>query len=175
MNTIQLINSIKESTNRGAKFISFAYKSKGHEETSIFTLLLGVNLKNAYKRDLKLISHIKTMSAVEEMARKEIVESLKDSLRLGNNPRFTQKDLYYSITRGVRLNTETGQLHLWGFIVRKQVIEAGIFRPIKSSEKTIAKNKIRKHMKSARFRDFVLSPENIAGMRINGGVIEFQI
>lgn len=176
MDAQQLINTIKDGTSKGCRFISFLYTTKTTHETSLFTLLLGVNIEHAYRRDLKVVPHLKAMSNAEKLARAEIVESLRASLEfgIGNNPAYTQKGLYTHITKGVRLNQDTREFHLTGFIINKQVIKEGEYKKVSSSEKTLAKKRIKKTMRSSRFRDFIITPEHIAGLRINGKVIEFQ-
>lgn len=171
-----ILQEIQEATEKGARFVSFLYTSKDTHETAIYTIILGINLKSAYERDLKIIGKIHPHGLYERVARAEILESLRTSLvkGIGNNPAYTQKGLFQSICKGVRLNKNTLQLHIFGFVVKKNVVVPGNFKKVNSSEKTVAKRYLRKKMKSGRFRDFILDAENIAGLKVRGKLIELQ-
>lgn len=171
-----VIDQIQEATQKGARFVSFLYTSKDTHETAIYTIILGVNIKAAYERDLKIIGKIRPQGLFERVAREEILESLRASLTkgIGNNPAYTQKGLFQSISKGIRLNKNTLQLHLFGFVIRKQIIKEGIFKKINSSQKTIAKKMLRRRMKCSKFRDYILDVQNISGIRLNGKLLEIQ-
>ena len=171
-----LLAEVKDATRSGCKIVSFCYRSKTTGETSLYRVNLGVNLENAYREDIEIATHIKVSTAAEKRAREEIVKSLKDSLRLGlgHNPLYTQTDLYYEVVNGIRLNSKTGDLHLWGFVMSKVIVHEGKRKRYNSSEVTIAKEIIREQLKHTRFRDFVLVPECISGLKVNGHVLEFH-
>jgi len=172
-----LLAEVKDATRSGCKIVSFCYRSKTTGETSLYRVLLGVNLENAYKRDVEVLTaRLVVETAAQKKAREEIVNSLKNSLRLGigSNPAYTQPNLYYEIVNGIRLNSKTGDLHLWGFVMSKVIMHEGKRKRYNSNEVTIAKDTIRQKLKSGRFRDFVLVPECIGGLRVNGHVLEFH-
>jgi hypothetical protein len=176
MNFQNLLSEVKSATESGCKIVSFCYRSKTSGETSLYKVILGVDLENAYKKDLEIAARIKVVTAAERKAREEIIKSLKDSLRLGigRNPAYTQPDLYDEVVNGIRVNKKTRDLHLWGFVLTKVIMSEGKHKQYKSSDITIAKRAIKQKLKSDRFRDFVLVPECISGLKVRGHILEFH-
>lgn len=176
MEVNEFTKTLETALKNGCRFCSFMYNAKGSGETAVFTVLLGVNLINAYKRDASVLSHLKIEDGVMKVARDEVVKSLQDSIvhGLGNNAHFTQKGVYQFLGKGARLHKEEKTIHLTGFIINKQVVKAGEYKAVKSSAKTICKKKLAQRMKCRKFRDFIFSPEHIGGMKINGKVLEIQ-
>jgi hypothetical protein len=61
-----------------------------------------------------------------------------------------------------------------GYSIRKKVIEPGVYKAVKSSPKTVEKNKLRKMLKNPRVREFLVTPENFVAARANGARIEID-
>jgi hypothetical protein len=172
-----LLTEVKHATESGCRIVSFCYRAKTTGETSLYQVNLGVNLENAYIKDIEIVNSLQVISNAEKIAREEIVRSLKDSLRLGIglNPKYTQPDLYDEVVNGIRINKKTQDLHLWGFVMNKVIVHEGIHKQYyKSSDVTIAKRMIKEKLKSGRFRDFVLVPECISALKMNGEILEFH-
>ena len=178
MNPIVIIASIQDYLKNGARFVSFLYKAKESGEISRFTVLLGINIDNAYSRDLKIIDKLPVQSEAEIQAKNEIIASLKNSLAnhaVGkSNDNYKLKGLYEKIGKGIKLNQDSGDLLIDAFIIKKEVIKEGEYKVVKSSLKTLAKKSLRKNLKSGKFRNFLLTPENIAGVKIAGNVLQIQ-
>ncbi len=170
----QLIAPIAATARTGARFANFTYTAKGTGEVASHTLALGVSIENAYKRDIAILSAVRpSLSGVDGEACDELLASLRESLTkgVGNNSAYTCKDVYEQICRGVKVHKETGALHVTGFSIAKNVIAEGAYKSVKSSAKTLAKNKLRKRMKSGKFRQFAF--ENLTSARMNGKTLEF--
>lgn len=172
----QLLNELSES--RSARFASFTYRSKEKNELSRVTVLLGANHETAYKKDLaRLLMLLPKLDGIKRIACQELVDSLKESLKrgIGNNSAFTCKDTYVQTgLKGVKLHPENGELHITGYLVNKQVIEKGEYKSVKSSEKTIAKNELRKIGRIGKIRQYVLTPENLKSVKLNGKTIVIE-
>jgi hypothetical protein len=177
MNIGKIIKEVRRATEKGCRFVSFMYQAKESGEVSVYNLLLGIDIEHAYRRDLCILPQLTLKTAVERRAREEIIRSIQDSLTfgVGHNPRYTQEDLYLHICKGLRYNQNSNQLHLTGYSISRQVIQPGVFKPRKSSEVVLAKQALKRRMKSGRFRAFVLDVENISGLKCNGKVLEIQI
>ena len=160
-----LIESIKNLANTGARFVSLRYTSKGSGETAIHNVILGVNLARAYRRDLAVLrSKLPKLTGVDAQACGEMIASLAKSLEvgIGNNPLYTAKDTFVTIAPGVKLNPEDGQLYVYGFSNGKTVLVPGEHKHVNSSPKTLAKKKLSKGLKTARFRQFAVSELSVA-------------
>lgn len=177
MTTTEIIQQLQLGIANGARFISFLYSAKGTGEVAVHNVLFGVSIANAYKRDLAILENkVNTLEGVYHLACSELVESFRESLvkGIGNNSAYTCKGVYAPVSKGIKVHNETGDIYISGFIMSKQVIEPGVYKTVKSSEKTIAKNQLRKALKSSRFRQYVLAASNIAGIKANGKVLEIQ-
>ena len=90
---------------------------------------------------------------------------------IGNNSAYTCADTYGSICRGVKYHKGTGEIYITGFTIGKEIITKGEHKVVKSSEKTIAKNALRRGMKSGKFRQFALPV--VASARAEGAKLVF--
>lgn len=173
-NNGSLLAPLASLSNVGARFASFTYASKGSGEVARHVVALGVNVERAYRRDLAVLQGKRnTLSGVELQACDELIASLQNSLEkgIGNNDAYTCADTYTPVCKGVKVHKENGELHVFGFSMGKTVLEAGEHKKVKSSEKTIAKNKLRKGLKSGKFRQFAFG--NVASARIEGKTLVF--
>lgn len=169
MHNFNLITAVLNSTAKGPRFASLTYTAKGSGEVARHTLRLGASIEAAYKKDLaKLRAKRDGLAGIEAEACDELIESLNESLTkgVGNNSAYTGADTYTHIAKGVKVHKANGEIHLTGFSRQKAVLEAGTFKTVKSSAKTLAKNKLRKGLLSGKFRQFVLP--HIASAKIQG-------
>ncbi len=169
---------------QSAKFASFTYKAKGTGEVAKHTVLLNFSVEEAYKKDIELVNSIfeNTTDPLEKTAAGEILASLAVSLEegAGNNPAYTHGEaargtgcetyIHVKDIPGLMIHAETGSLHVKAMAISKEVVEAGTYKKVNSSPKTIAKNKIRNQLRSGKIRQFVL--DNLQGARINGETLE---
>ena len=152
---------------KGNKFVNLTYRNKAGE-LSKYTIMVGALLKNSYEKDLKKLKLMKTTNAVEEQARQELIESMMKSIetKFQGNPNYTKKDYYEHLDRNVKMHE--GNFYLNSFVISKNVIEPGEYKKVNSSEKTIAKNKMRKQLRQSKFREFKLELDKIQSASLNG-------
>jgi hypothetical protein len=158
-----------------ARFASFTYSAKGTGEVARHTLRLGASVEAAYKKDLATLQRLAPkLGGVDAEACAELIASLRESLEkgVGNNSAYTNADTYLPIAKGVKIHKETGEIYVSGFSRAKVTLEAGTFKSVKSSEKTIAKNKLRKGLLSGKIRQFAL-PATLSA-RMNGKEMVFE-
>ncbi len=157
------------TSTKSARFASFTYASKGTGEIARHTIRFGASIEKAYRADLaKLEKLAPTLSGVALEACNELVASLRESLEkgVGNNSGYTGADTYTSIAKGIKVHKETGEIYVSGFSRSKVTLQAGTEKKVKSSEKTIEKNKLRRLLLSGKFRQFAL-PATLSA-RVNG-------
>lgn len=170
-----IIEKINSALAGGARFVSFLYTSKGTGETARFTIANGVKIANAYRRDLAILRQYQPADEDDATAVAELIESMEESLEkgVGNNSRYTCRGVYNS-EKGTLEHKANKEIFIKGFLISKEVIKPGTYKAVKSAAKTIRKNSLRKRLKSGRFRQFVLKPENIGGVRFNGTMLEIH-
>lgn len=172
----EVVEIIKKSLASGCKFVSFVYRTKGTHELARHTIALGVNLERVYKRDRSILSgKLAHLSGLQETAAREMLASLNDSLKngIGNNANYTQKDIYDNIGKGVKIHRESGEIEIYGFSHRKEVLEDGEYKKVNSSAITLAKKEIKKSLKTSKFRQFSLS--KLRAAKIAGDVIILDV
>lgn len=173
-----IIQAVKELANvKGCKFISLIYKAKGTGEIARHTLLLGVNVEKAYRADLAKYKRIaRKATGFRLLACNELIKSLEESLSkgIGNNSAYTCKDVFEHILPGIKLHVANNELHLNAFSRGKTVFVAGVYPVVKSAEKTIAKNELKKIGKMGKFRQYILKSENIGRVAVNGKVLPIE-
>jgi len=176
--TENLIEAFKASLAKGASFVSFIYQTKSTGETSIYTLNFGIKYKNAVSSDFEALCNYVPKTPLEEEAKAEMLQSMNETLTQGVSSAYTQKDLWETIIPGVRLNKESGQISFYGFIQKKEIIEPATNprKTVNSKPLTLAKKAVQKacDFKCNRFAQFVITTENLAGVKVRGELIEIQ-
>lgn len=167
-----LLQKLKD--NKGAKFASLVY-TNNQGETSRYTILIGFSYRNAVEKSLATLSEqAEKMLAgsIEYIAASELIQSFQNTLN-GEQKAYTKAHIYEDTDiQGVKRNTNDNSLKLFGLVVDKKVISEGEpKKPVKSSEKTIAKNKLSRELPVGKFSEFKLSPESLARMALNGDTI----
>lgn len=157
------------------RFVSLLYRASGTGELARHTILLNVKREKCLEKDLEILNKLRpTLSGVDLQACDELIKSIQASLS-GDNPEYTKKG-YYS-NHGERANVVVGaqgQVAIRGYTVRKEVIEPGEYKSVKSAPKTIAKNKLRKQLRNTKIREFVVKPETFLSARHNGNTISID-
>jgi len=172
-------NLLKEFAKcEGSRFASFTYTAtsgRSIPETARYNVLLGAVTEEAYKADIAtLTALLPTLSGIEAVAAQEVLTSLQRSLEvgIGNNEAYTQRDVAYTVLPGlpgVYLHPD-GTLSIRCRVLSKVVLVEGEYKPVKSSEKTLAKRRIEKGLRKSQFRTFNLS--EFSGARLNGNTLE---
>lgn len=178
----QLISRLSET--KGSTFIGLTYTSTSGRlvpETARYLINTNVNLERVYKADLeKLRNHRKTLSdPLELKACDELIASLEKSLEkgIGNNPDFTRKNHVERIDGTLRkVTSKDGEeyLEIMGIVRSKKVEAEGVYKPVKSQPKTIAKNAMKKllDLGTSKIRSLSIKIDKIEGVRMNGEIIE---
>ena len=176
MNTNNIIASLEEATTNGATFMSFLYQKKKTGEVSRYLINFGIDYHAAVAKDREALIAYTPNGEIEIQAKDEMLQSMAETIEEGVSSRYTQKDTYEHIVKGVRKHKETGELYVYGYVHSKQQVEAPKIeeKPVKSRPLTLAKKAIQKAcgFKHTGFATFILSPSNIGGIKAKGEVIE---
>lgn len=158
--------------NKSARFISLLYRAKETGELARHTILLNVNRRNALARDLAVLAgKLPTLKGVFRQACEELIASITETLTKGTNSQYTKAGYYTAEGQGNLQTSIKNVCYVRGYSVRKEVIEKGTYKAVKSSEKTLAKNSLRKALKNTRCREFRITPENFLVARAEGKAI----
>jgi hypothetical protein len=178
-----MLASMIESTKQtGARFASFTYSNK-NGETSRHNVMLGVKMLSLYKSDLRTLTALRpTLTGIDGVACDELIASINNSLTngIGKNDAYTLKGYYTPVTSsgeiGLHNDDKTGEtfLYIRGYVIKKTVLVKGEYPVVKSSDKTLAKNKIEKTLKRGKIRTFKLNVNDLHMIKANGMTVEIS-
>lgn len=169
------------ATMSGAKFASFVYVAQPSGprltvEVARHLLILGASTENLYRRDLETLEALEgTFTGLQIAAAARIRASREESLAkgVGNNSAYTGADAYaMTAIKGVKVHLETGNLHVSGLTMRKDVIVKATYRKVNSKPETIAKQEVEAMLPSAKYRQFRLDGVTVA--KLNGDTLEIS-
>ena len=182
----KLIEAFKEL--KSASFISVNnYQSKTTGELANHVININISAENAKKNDLDTLRNCKksdlltisenTKISIEILkeAFTELIINAEKNLSTNKDEHTNQSkgqtDAYFHLTPAIKVNKNTSEIHVFGQAIDKKVLVKGIYKEVKSSDKTIAKNAIKKHLKlrSDKFRTFIC--DNINNIKINNQII----
>lgn len=181
-----IINQIvkKFSNLNGTSFVGIReYTSKTTGETANHVVNANFSYCNAVEKDLKALQSItdKDIQAIAEKGFstemvKMAVEKLVESFTKNQNPETqsnqskAQQNAFVNITKSIKLCIETGQIHIYALGVSKQVLKEGEYKKVNSRELTLCQNAIKKYLNftTAKYRNFIVNPECLANVKIQG-------
>lgn len=180
---INLVEKALEKTPTGVSFCSIKNYKNEKGEVSDYVFNIGVSYEKAKQKDIKFLNDldVTTMQWQSSMvdiikAKQELISSLDkpDAIRSK-----AQKDAYFHLSfnedkqSALKVHCETGVLYVFGMKVSKKVIKAIEYKEAKSSPLTIAKNELRKLMKSTKYRQFTFSLDGMS-IKASGEEITFE-
>jgi len=173
---------------KGVSFIGVNnYLSKTSGEVANHVINVGLSVENAKKTDLNRLQNcndndlldIATASKISldicKIALSEMLTSANKNLSANIEDRTAQSqaqtDAYINLTPAIRIHKDTLEVHVFGQSISKKVIVPGTYKTVNSSNKTIAKTAIKKHLdlRSDKFRTFIVG--NIDTIKIQGDTI----
>jgi len=174
---------------KGSSFIAInGYESKSTMEIANYVVNVNISVKNAKETDLQRLKacndndllNISASSGIAvdicKQALQELLASAEKNLSADiedhSNQSKGQIDAYINLTPAIRLHKDTMQVHIFGQSISKKVLVKGQYKTVKSSDKTLAKSAIKKHLdlRSDKFRDFLVG--NLDEIKINGETLE---
>lgn len=167
----------------GAKFITLNGYVNEAGEVANHNILVNINVMNAKKTDNATLHNtsaeiIKSKStknfdlAIFNLALAELIISSDKNISENIEDRTAQSqgqtNAFLQVGKGLKIAKETGLLHIFGFKNQKKVIVPGVYKPVKSSDKTLAKKEITKVLKlrSGKFHTFKIG--NIESVKMEG-------
>jgi hypothetical protein len=147
------------------KFVKFRYTAKESGEVSEVVVALGVDYLEAINKSIHTLEGLKgLLSGISLTAATELFNSHIETRDkgIGNNSLDNHgklnNDTYASIPQlpGCKVHKEDGTVYVCGMIHSKTVIVPGNHKKVNSSEKTIAKNKIRRTLETNNWRQYIL-------------------
>lgn len=169
---------------RGAKFVSFTYRSKASNQLARYVLNVGASYGEIVKKSRLALGLMPASQLIEagvcatlaEEAKAKVLASLDKTLaahEVGQrNADYTKAEVYQPCGNGLQFNKETGGLVIIATTHSKIVLEEGVFKVVNSRPLTIATDRIRKLLPVGKMKEFCLI--NVLGARLNGETLELE-
>lgn len=167
-NFVKLMDS-----DNNCRFVSLLYRAKETGELARHTILLNVNRQRCLKVDLANLQVVRpTLTGIAAQACDELIDSITETLTTGYNTQYTKHGYYEGQGNGKNVQVSVKLVaYVRGYQVKKEVIEPGHYKEVRSAAKTIEKNKLRKTLKNTRCREFLITPENFKLARHEGKML----
>lgn len=169
--TIKYLDVISKFMNeKNSKFISIIYTDKDKQTTKQL-VHFNVNYKKVCEKDLIKLSKYVCQNEIELIAKDEMMKSLNDTIN-DCNELYTKKEYYTYISKNVKHNNKD-TVYFNCFSFKREVIVEVKKKSVKHSDKTNAKNHIRKvcNLKQNKFREFKINFENLHQIKMNNETI----
>ena len=171
---IATINAALEKSITGVSFVSIRNYTNKSNEVSNNLVNVGASYQNAKAKDIETLENLNTKEHTFKSSPELIEEARKELIAAFISPDETrsngQKEAYTQILPGVKVHNETGVLYIYGYRESKTVITEGIYKEVKSKPLTIAKNELRKLLRTGKFTQYALEIGN--EIRANGTTLE---
>jgi hypothetical protein len=171
---IALVRGAVSKSLTGVTFFSIKDYTNQQGEVSNQLINVGINYQKSKEEDIKFLKamnlkdyQFKSPIELLKEAKNELIASFE---KPDENRSNAQQDAYTIIFPGVKVHNETGKLYIYGYRVNKTVLKEGTYKEVKSAPLTIAKNEIRKLLKTNKFVNFSIEVGNT--LKANGETIE---
>jgi hypothetical protein len=174
---LQVIANVKKATEKsitGVSFVSIRNYENKQGEVSNNLINVGASYAKAKQKDIEFLENLviadhsfKSPADLIEEARIELIKAFlspNEALSKG------QTDAYTQIVSGVKIHNETGAIYVYGYRENKTILKAGEYKEVKSKPLTIAKNELRKLLRTGKFTQYAIETGN--EIRCNGETLE---
>jgi len=168
MNKDQFIEALS-ALRPASTFLTLKGYRNSADEVADYSIAFHISYKRALEKSLDFLESVILQTALERLARDELVESFRKSLIKIEETLI--EDIEDGYTRffdennfpikGVKLHNATATLHLYGNVVRKRIIQPGTYPHVNSKPLTIAKEKLRYLTSVGKFRQFRVTPQQV--------------
>jgi hypothetical protein len=167
---VDIFSSLRPSST----FLSVREYNNNSNELANFLISFHINYNTALQNSLVMAENYEATTKLEQQAKNEVVASIRKSIDNYKTPIEEKEDGYErfldfdnNYVKGIKLHIETQTLHIYGFVVSKEVIRPGTYKVVNSSVLTKAKDVIRKDLPISKFRQFALRENNFTSIRVN--------
>lgn len=160
----------------GVSFVSIKGYSNQQGEVADHVFNIGADYMKAKESDIKFLQELdvtkgqwKSDMVTMAKAKAELIKSLTNPDEVRSQ---AQQDAYTHICKGVKVHNETGVLYVYGNRVNKVVHVEGCYPTKNSRPLTVAKDELRKLLKTGKFRQFIMA--EATSFKANGEVLEVK-
>ena len=174
MQVIANITNALAKSPTGVSFVSIKGYTNSYGEVSNNLVNVGASLTNAKAKDIETLQglDVTTLGGDTILLEKARVELINSFIKPNENRSNGQIDAYTIVAKGIKVHNETGEIYIFGLRNSKTVIEQGVYPTVNSRALTLAKNQLKKELKSNKFTQYKLS--STTTLRMNGEELIFE-
>jgi hypothetical protein len=168
-----LSNALAKSPT-GVSFVSIKGYTNSYGEVSNNLVNVGASLTSAKYSDIETLQSLDITafngdSILLEKARIELINSF---IAPNENRSNGQIDAYTIIAKGIKVHNQSGEIYIFGLRKSKTTLVDGVYPQVNSKPLTLAKNTLRRELKSSKFTQFKLSATSV--IKLNGEELIFE-
>jgi len=174
MQVIANITNALAKSPTGVSFVSIKGYTNSYGEVSNNLVNVGASLTSAKAKDIETLQglDVTTLGGDTILLEKARVELINSFIKPNENRSNGQIDAYTIVAKGIKVHNETGEIYIFGLRNSKTIIEQGVYPTVNSRALTLAKNQLKKDLKSNKFTQYKLS--STATLRMNGEELIFE-
>jgi hypothetical protein len=173
MNKLSFINELG-NLRPNSTFLALHGYRDSHNGVADYKIIFNISYKNALLKSVSILEEYTATDDLEKRAKKDLIESYKNSLKKIQDVSIEDVDDAYqrfftdnnSLIKGVKLHTDTGQLHIFGSVVNKRVIIPGTYPTKNKRPLTVAKDKLRKLVPVGKFKQFIINSDRVESISV---------
>lgn len=173
-NVIVTLQQATEKSVTGVSFVSIRNYTNKYGEVANNLINVGASYEKAKQKDIEFLENLnfadyefKSDLSLLDEARKALIAAF---IKPDENRSEGQINAYTQIVKGVKVHNETGVLYIYGYREKKEVLTKGEYPAVKSRPLTIAKDELRKLLRTGKFTQYALEVGNT--IRANGETLE---
>ena len=176
---INLLNGAVSQTEKTVTFLGMRNYCNQKGEKSNYLINLGIDYNDQKNKDIQFLRELditkgtwQSNLVTLEQARTELIESFINPDKARSEG---QKEAYTHICKGLKVHNDKGTLHIYGYCVKNTIIEESTEpkKVVNSKPLTIAKNELRKLLKTGGFVNFVVSVGNT--IKVSGETLNLDV
>jgi hypothetical protein len=185
LQVINLLNNAIAKSPTGVSFLSIKdYESGKNDPKTIvgkiadYVINIGASYERAKLNDIKTLQNLDIVAMAQagkfkspvtllEQARTELVNAF---IKPDENRSAGQTNAYTQIASGLKVHNENGFLYVYGYKLSENVKRKGERKPTNSKDLTIAKDELRKLLRTNKFTQFSIEVGNT--LKASGTTIE---
>lgn len=173
----KVINMAKAAVDKsptGVSFVSIKGYTNQQGEVADHVFNIGADYNKAKEADIKFLQELDLTKGqwnsdmvTMAQAKADLIKSLTKADEVRSQ---AQADAYTHICKGVKVHNQNGCLYVYGNRVNKVIHKQGEYKSVNSRPLTIAKDELRKLLKTGKFRQFIMA--EATSFKANGETME---
>lgn len=162
---IQTISEIRPSST----FLSLTDYCNANQEVADYSIVFHVSYETLLNKSIEQLTQYSPVDSIEEEAKVSLLSSYQASLKKIQESSIEETQDGYrhfqdgegNWIKGVKIHEDSGTLHLYGKVVHKVVKKGSAKKETKSSNLTLAKQRLTMDLPISKWRQFKLSPNQV--------------